>query len=352
LVSLKYRTTFIDALITEIKNRKDYLNNILVDTIYFGGGTPSLLTISELSLIIKTVTDTYNLSPTAEITLEANPDDLANESIQNLKNYTNINRLSIGIQSFFDDDLLYLNRVHNSKQAIHAIENLISVGYSNITIDLIYGIPTLTEKKWKENLNRFFEFNIPHLSAYSLTVEPKTALDVQIRKNKVQNINENESIKHFEILLNKTENKDFINYEISNFAKVGNFSKHNSNYWLGKHYLGLGPSAHSYNGKSRQWNVSNIKLYCDENNYVNEIEYLTKEQQYNEYVLTSIRTIWGCKPDYIKSVFGDKFIRFFLSNINKSILENKVIFHNDTYTLTNYGKLFADGIASSLFYGL
>ncbi len=353
-VSIKYQTVFVAALVHEINIRKDYLNNNVVNTIYFGGGTPSLLSVKEITLIINTIKNVYNVTSDAEITLEANPDDLNKEKISDLKKYTQINRLSIGIQSFFDDDLQYLNRVHSGKQASTSIENSINAGFNNITIDLIYGIPTLSNKKWKENLNRFFSYNIPHLSSYSLTVEPKTALDVLIKKNKIKNINEAESISHFEILLTETEKHNFINYEISNFALGGFMSKHNSNYWLGKHYLGLGPSAHSYNGKSRQWNIANTKKYCDTkiDNIVEEIELLTKEQLYNEYVLTSIRTSWGCDIEFINKTFGNKYSNYFEANIKTSIIENRVYHQNNIYTLTNKGKLFADGIASSLFYSL
>lgn len=354
-VSLKYRDAFIDALNREIISRKNYLYNEKVTTIYFGGGTPSMLSINEITQIITTLKDNYNVSDIVEITLEANPDDLNKELINNLKNYTPINRFSIGIQSFFDDDLTYLNRVHNSKQAKKSIEQIISAGFQNITIDLIYGIPTLTEKKWKENLNIFFDYNIPHLSSYSLTVEQKTALHVLIKKKKLANIDEVQSIAHFKILMEEVEKQNFTHYEISNFAKEGYYSKHNSIYWLGGHYLGLGPSAHSYNGYSRQWNVMNIKKYSEElitENIVDEIEKLTTDQMYNEYVLTSLRTSWGCDIEHITNIFGSEFSNHFLKNIESSIINKKIVCSANTYTLTNEGKLFADGIASSLFYGL
>jgi len=354
-ISHKYHNEFIAALLLEINSRKNYLNNKIVDTIYFGGGTPSLLSVDEINLIITAINNSYNVTLDAEITLEANPDDLSKDKLNKIKKYTKINRLSIGIQSFFDDDLNYLNRVHNGKQAQNSIENALKQGFKNITIDLIYGIPTLNDKKWRENLNIFFNYGIQHLSSYSLTVEPKTALDVLIKKRKLENINEIESIKHFEILLNETKKHNLINYEISNFALEGYFSKHNSNYWLGKHYLGLGPSAHSYNGKSRQWNITNIKKYCTESNLdkiTEEIEMLTTEQLYNEYVLTSVRTSWGCDIEQIKNRFGNKYSDYFTKYIKSAINENKVICENNIYTLTDKGKLFADGIASTLFYGL
>ncbi len=354
-VSLKYRKEFYNALIREIKSRIDYLGTEEVNTIYFGGGTPSMLSTKELSNIIKALYSTYNVSKDVEITLEANPDDLTKDQIYDIKNHTPINRLSIGIQSFFDDDLVYLNRVHNSVQAQKSIETALIAGFDNMTIDLIYGIPTLTDKKWKENLVRFFEYGIPHLSSYSLTVEEKTALDVLIKKQKLENINEEQSINHFNILLEETEKKNFVHYEISNFALEGYYSKHNSIYWLGGHYMGLGPSAHSYNGIARQWNVMSVKRYCEEANPINiieEKEVLTTDQMYNEYLLTSLRTSWGCDIEHITNVFGNKYKTHFLKNIDQVIKENKVMCKGNIYTLTSMGKIFADGISSSLFYGL
>ncbi len=354
-VSLKYRKEFYNALIREIKSRIDYLGTEEVNTIYFGGGTPSMLSTEDLSNIINALYSTYNVSKDVEITLEANPDDLTKDQIYDIKNHTPINRLSIGIQSFFDDDLVYLNRVHNSVQAQKSIETALIAGFDNMTIDLIYGIPTLTDKKWKENLVRFFEYGIPHLSSYSLTVEEKTALDVLIKKQKLENINEEQSINHFNILLEETEKKNFVHYEISNFALEGYYSKHNSIYWLGGHYMGLGPSAHSYNGIARQWNVMSVKRYCEEANPINiieEKEVLTTDQMYNEYLLTSLRTSWGCDIEHITNVFGNKYKTHFLKNIDQVIKENKVMCKGNIYTLTSMGKIFADGISSSLFYGL
>ena len=354
-VSMKYRNEFIIALSREIVSRKNYLYNEEINTIYFGGGTPSMLLISEITEIINTLSKTYNIASNVEITLEANPDDLSKNQITQLKNYTPVNRLSIGVQSFFDDDLHYLNRVHNSNQAHKYIEFALASGFENMTIDLIYGIPTLNEKKWRENLNIFFNLGIPHLSSYSLTVEEKTALDVLIKRKKIEDINEVQSIAHFNILLEETEKNNLIHYEISNFAKSGYYSKHNSIYWLGGHYIGFGPSAHSYNGKTRQWNVMNIKKYCEEQDtekIIDEKELLTVDQNYNEYVLTSLRTSWGCDIEHITNVFGSKYSNYFQKNIEISIKESNVNRNGTVYTLTNKGKLFADGISSSLFYGL
>jgi len=354
-VSLAYQQDYISALTREIKSRQKYLAHEVVNTIYFGGGTPSMFSSDEISYIINLIDFRFNVASDAEITLEANPDDLDKNKLNDIKNYTSVNRISIGVQSFFDDDLQYLNRVHSSKQAQNSIENALKLGFDNITIDLIYGIPNLSNSKWKENLKIFFNYKIPHLSSYSLTVEPKTALDLLIKKKKLENIVESESIDHFKILIEETEKQNFINYEISNFALEGHYSKHNSIYWLGGHYLGLGPSAHSYNGKSRQWNVMNIKKYCEEKqikNIIDEKEYLSKDQMYNEYVLTSLRTSWGCDIEHIKNAFGEKYSQHFITNITKTIKENNATRNGNIFTLTNSGKLFADGIASSLFFGL
>ena len=354
-VSLAYQQDYISALTREIKSRQKYLAHEVVNTIYFGGGTPSMFSSDEISYIINLIDFRFNVASDAEITLEANPDDLDKNKLNDIKNYTSVNRISIGVQSFFDDDLQYLNRVHSSKQAQNSIENALKLGFDNITIDLIYGIPNLSNSKWKENLKIFFDYKIPHLSSYSLTVEPKTALDLLIKKKKLENIVESESIDHFKILIEETEKQNFINYEISNFALEGHYSKHNSIYWLGGHYLGLGPSAHSYNGKSRQWNVMNIKKYCEEKqikNIIDEKEYLSKDQMYNEYVLTSLRTSWGCDIEHIKNTFGEKYSQHFITNITKTIKENNATRNGNIFTLTNSGKLFADGIASSLFFGL
>ncbi|NOY51471.1 MAG: radical SAM family heme chaperone HemW [Chlorobi bacterium] len=350
--SNNYRELFVDALLNEINLRKNFLGKEKINTVYFGGGTPSLLNIDELNKIIQHLGDVFDLSDETETTLEANPDDLNAEKIHDLKKHTPINRLSIGVQSFFDDDLLYLNRIHNSKHAIDSIENAIKAGFHNMTVDLIYGIPGLTEKKWRENLRIFFDFNIKHLSSYSLTVEPKTALNALINKNKIKNIVEEESIRHFEILQEESDKHAFIHYEISNFAREGHYSKHNSIYWLGGHYSGFGPSAHSFNGKTRQWNVSNMKQYVESDTVdkiVREKETLTIQQQYNEYVMTSLRTSWGCDTLHIKNVFGDSFVKLFEKEAEKHILNNKLLKTESVYKLSKQAKLFADGIASDFF---
>ena len=302
LASLKYRDVFVDALLKEMHLRRDYLHDKQISTVYFGGGTPSLLHPGEINRIIRQIEELFDLDSHAEITLEANPDDLSTEYLKALKTDTAVNRLSMGVQSFFDNDLRYLHRVHDGNLARKAIEMAKQIGFENMTIDLIYGIPTLTDAKWEKNLEIFFDYNIPHLSSYALTVEPKTALWVLIERQKLKNTDEDQSVRHFEILLEQTRQHGFEQYEISNFALPGFYAKHNSTYWLGGHYLGLGPSAHSFNGLSRQWNVKNMKQYIELNsieNIVLEKEVLTEGQRYNEYVMTSLRTSWGCDTEHI-----------------------------------------------------
>ena len=353
VASQKYRNGFVDALLREIALRQDYLTDKKIETLYFGGGTPSLLRIDEINRIIKAIEKGYELDDSAEITLESNPDDLSITYLQNLKKNTRINRLSIGVQSFFDDDLTYLHRVHKGDAARYSIEQALSAGFQNITIDLIYGIPTLTEDKWRNNLSIFFDYGLPHLSSYALTVEPNTALKLLIQKKKRTEIKEDVTVRHFEILLEEIKKQEFIHYEISNFAKKGFYSKHNSIYWLGGNYLGLGPSAHSYNGFTRQWNVSNLKQYTAANTVakiVKEREILTEEDRYNEYVMTSLRTVWGCDTEHIENIFGTKAREKFEEGINPFEKEGKIINDQGIYTLTDYGKLFADGIAAALFW--
>lgn len=350
VASLKYKTEFIGTLKKEIAKQKAYLQKEEVNTIYFGGGTPSMLSRDEVEYILDELRKYHTISEDAEITLEANPDDLDSAKIKAFSK-SSINRLSIGIQSFLDDDLIFLNRVHTSEQALYAIKKSQDAGFHNISIDLIYGIPGLTTKKWENNLRLFFELNIPHLSAYSLTVEPKTALDVLIRKKKKPPVNEVESIAHFEELMKQSEAHNFIHYEISNFSKEGFYSKHNSTYWLGGKYLGLGPSAHSYDGVSRQWNVSHISTYIagSENNPIFEKEVLSETQLFNEYVMTSLRTSWGCSLEYVKTVFGLVYFNHLQSSSLKYIKEQKIKKVESILYLTLRGKLYVDGIAADLF---
>lgn len=350
--SLKNKEAFLISLKKEIELQKSYLGTSEISTIYFGGGTPSLLSEIELMHIFDTLNSHFEIAPDAEITLEANPDDLNRKKIKELK-HTPINRLSIGIQSFFDEDLVLMNRAHTSKEALSVVQKSQDAGFENITIDLIYGIQTLTNEKWNYNLQTAFDLQVKHISSYCLTVEAKTALANFIKTGKVKNVDEQQSIEQFEIMVEKMKENDFIHYEISNFCKKDYHSQHNSNYWLKENYLGLGPSAHSYNGISRQWNISNNALYIQslEKNKLNfEEEILTLTQKYNEYILTSLRTIWGTDLHYIETTFGTDYLTYCLKESEKYIAEGKLLNQENKLFLTEKGKLLADKIASDLFY--
>ena len=346
IVSDKQRVDFLEALKSEAIERKDYLGGEEVKTIYFGGGTPSLLRVSEITEILWVLQKNYKIAAVPEITLEANPDTVSKESLLEYKTL-GINRLSIGIQSFFDDDLRYLSRKHDSKHALQVLDWAKEVGFQEVTIDLIYGLPTLTEEKWRKNLEIFFSTGFNHLSAYALTVEEKTALGQRINKGVAAPVDEDAMLRHYQILVEMTENQGFEHYEISNFARPGHYSKHNTIYWKGEKYLGLGPSAHSFDRVSRQWNVASVRDYCD--NYSFEKEILTLDDRYNEYIMTSLRTMWGCDLDHIRSNFGGQYAERFKKLTKRYILSEKMYQKDKKYILTDTGILFADGIAAELF---
>ena len=341
----------MEALYNEIEQQKDYLGDQVVKTIYLGGGTPSLLTQQEIYNLFFTIYNVFKVAKEAEITIEVNPDDVTGEWLAELKE-TDVNRISIGVQSFHDQDLEYLNRLHDAKQAIRAVEMIKKADYENINLDLIYGIPSLDEEAWVNNLNQFVDLDVPHLSAYALTVESKTALKWLIRKQLVSDVDEEKITVQFRILQEMTARHGYIHYEISNFAKEGYYSKHNSIYWLGDHYLGIGPSAHSFNGHSRQWNVSNISRYIEKINYKTlsyEKEVLSEKQRFNEYVMTSLRTIWGLDLEHIENVFGTKYKAHLLRHAQAIIQGGKLERTGNKLFLTLQGKLYADGVASALF---
>jgi oxygen-independent coproporphyrinogen-3 oxidase len=349
--SLAYKNDFVSALLKEIGFQQQYLEHEIIETIYFGGGTPSLLTNDELYSILFELNKSFKINADAEITLEANPDDITVEKLREWKTL-GINRLSIGVQSFFDEDLKWMNRSHNAAQALDSITNAFAEGFNNITIDFIYGTSTLTDINWKKNIDKAIEMNIPHLSCYALTVEAKTALAKMIAEKKIKDLDQSDQSRQFLLLMNWLKTAGYEHYEISNFAKPGYRSKHNSSYWQGKKYLGLGPSAHSYNGISRQWNVSNNALYIKslkKNELIFEKEELTRIQKLNEYIMTSLRTIEGCDLNYVTNEFGqepaDKLIKS-----GKIYLEKSLLNINVKIVLTDQGKLFADGIASDLFF--
>jgi len=342
---------FVSALLKEILLQQNYLKDEEISTIYIGGGTPSLLETSEIQKIIEEIYLHYKIADKVEITLEANPDDLNDEKLKQLSE-TAINRLSIGIQSFHDTDLQYLNRSHSAEQANRAIKNAQNAGFLNLSIDLIYGIPTLSEQAWLENIEIAVKMGIPHISAYCLTVETGTALDLFIKQGKMPAIDEDKANQDFEILMDLLERNGYVQYEISNFCKKGFVSQHNSNYWKQKKYLGLGPSAHSFNLASRQWNVSNITSYIQsiEKEIIPfEIEILSLSQQYEEYILTGLRTIWGVNEDFILRNYGSACHNYFTENVASFISKALISKKASVYLLTKEGKYFADGIASSLF---
>jgi oxygen-independent coproporphyrinogen III oxidase len=351
---LKNKEPFLEALYKEIELRRDYFGgeDAVVSTVYFGGGTPSLLTGDEVKRIMESLHCVFNISPGAEITLEANPDDLTEEKVRELR-ATPVNRLSIGIQSFFDEDLRFMHRAHNAAQAIDSVKRVQDAGFGNITIDLIYGTPTLGNERWKKNLDTAFTLNVPHVSAYNLTVEDRTALAKMVREGQVKDVDDAQSAEQFRILVNEMKAHDFIHYEISNFCREGYYSRHNSSYWKGDKYLGLGPSAHSYNGETRQWNVSNNSIYIKalgEGRLEHEVEHLATDQKYNEYVLTTLRTMWGTSLDHISKEFGKEYLRHCLAEADEYFSSGMLVRRQEHLYLTEEGKLLADRVASDLFY--
>lgn len=347
--SLKKKDELVNALKTELSLRKVELTNT-VECIYFGGGTPSLLSAEELNSLIETVYTNYNVSETPEITLEANPDDLTKDKIKELGK-SKINRLSIGIQSFFEDDLKLMNRAHNAKEALQCIE-FSKTEFDNISIDLIYGIPGMTTQKWKENLNIALQLDIPHISSYALTVEPNTALKRFIEKGVVAPVDDDLAKQHFDILVETLQQAGYSNYEFSNFGKQGYHSKNNTAYWTGKSYLGIGPSAHSYNGKQRSWNINNNPKYIksiQQGIIPNEVETLSVTDRYNEYVMTGLRTIWGISLSKIEKEFGLNFKTYVLQQAKNFIEDHLLFLDGDTIVVTKKGKFLSDGIASELF---
>ena len=347
--STKNKDEVLDAIENEIK-QKGQTTNEAISTIYFGGGTPSILDVNEINSIINRIHKEFNVESEAEITIEANPDDLNKEKIINLS-LTEINRLSIGVQSFIDKELKIMNRAHDSKKALNSIE--ISKKYfNNISIDLMYGVPESTLESWTYNLDTVSQFDINHISSYALTLEPKTALESFVRKLIVDMPEEGLVYDQYNLINKKLEPLGFINYEVCSFAKENFFSKNNSAYWLRKKYIGIGPSAHSFDGKSRSWNISNNKKYIDQikkGKSFYKKEKLSKVDQYNEYVMTGFRTIWGVSANFIENNFNSKFKNYFTDRIQKHIDQKNIIVKDDIYTTTNEGRFLADGISSDLF---
>ena len=348
--SLKKKDEMILALAKEIEMRKSEFQNEIVETIYFGGGTPSILPISDLKFLIDEVYRNYKVAENPEITVEANPDDLSEERIIELSK-NKVNRLSIGIQSFFEDDLKLMNRAHNSEEAQKCLE-IATQYFDNISLDLIYGIPGSSNEKWKQNIEKALSFGIPHISSYALTVEPKTALDKFIQKGIIKAPDDEVVQEQFHILVATLKENGFIHYELSNFSKPDYFSKNNSSYWLGKKYIGIGPSAHSYDGKNRGWNISNNGLYIKSiqaNEIPIETENLTETDRYNEYIMTGLRTIWGVSLARIEQEFGEKFLTYLNNQSVKFIADDLLSLSDGILTTTKKGKFLTDGIASDLF---
>lgn len=349
--SLQYKSPLLEAMRQELALRADFLGTTTIQTLYFGGGTPSLLTADEIKSLIDAVAQRFSIHPSAEITLEANPDDLNPAHLHALKS-TGINRFSVGIQSFFEEDLRWMNRAHSGEEARQVIPRIQDAGFTNITADLIYGYPLLSDEKWEANIQTMVDFQIPHLSAYSMTVESKTALDHQIKKGKTPPMDDEQSARQFEMLMDALEKQSYHHYEISNWAFTGHEAQHNSNYWKGIPYLGLGPSAHSYRPHLRQWNIAHNAKYLQgiqNQQPMIEEETLRPQEQLHEYLMTSLRTQWGIDMAYIAQHFGETTHRQLLDKLEKMRLEGYVKKQKDRFILTREGKLLADYLTTILF---
>lgn len=349
--SLKMKGAFMKALLSEMASRVPYLNGEQVNTVYFGGGTPSILSVEELDVILRAIRQHYRVSDQAEFTLEANPDTLSLDYLSALRK-AGVNRLSIGIQSFFDEDLRYLSRRHDSTHARQCIGWARQAGFDNLSLDLIYGLPTATAERWRQNLDLFFETGAQHLSAYALTVEPNTILEKQIATGKALPVREDDAVRDYEILVDRAAKEGFVHYEISNFARPGFRSKHNCSYWNRTPYIGFGPAAHSFDGNSRQWNVAHLQHYIDgiEAGHPDfEQETLTPEQHYDEYVMTTLRTMWGIDLKYMKRELGERFSTYCERQAESLVSQGRLTRTNEFLHLDDRQMLFADGIAAELF---
>jgi len=349
--SLKKKSELVSALQNELVLRKNELPNEPIKTIYFGGGTPSLLNLEELTAIFKTIYTEFTIAENPEITLEANPDDLSEEKINDLAN-SKINRLSIGVQSFFEEDLKLMNRAHNAEEALNSIK-LARSKFDNISVDLIYGIPGMSNERWQKNIQILLDLDIPHISSYALTVEPNTALQKFIEKGKIKPVDDAAAAQHFETLRTVLKNAGFEHYEFSNYGKPGYFSQNNTAYWLGKPYLGIGPSAHSYDGNSRKWNIANNTLYIkaiERSELPLEVEELSITDRYNEYIMTRLRTYFGVDLVEVESKFGKEYLEY-LKEQSVVLFEKEFLrIENDVMHITEKGTFLSDGIAADLFY--
>ena len=340
----------LGAISKELVLRKNEFANTKVETIYFGGGTPSVLETEEINKLIETVYANYAVTVDPEITLEANPDDLSTRKIKQLA-ASKVNRLSIGVQSFFEDDLKLMNRAHSATEAEGSIAEATTY-FSNISIDLIYGIPGMSNKKWLQNIQKALSFGLPHISSYALTVEPKTALDKFIKKGEIAPVKDSVSQEHYKILVEELTKEGFVNYEFSNFGKPEFFSKNNTAYWLGKKYIGVGPSAHSFDGEKRSWNINNNPKYIKalaKGEFPREIEELSVVDRYNEYVMTGLRTIWGVSVAKVEVDFGKDYVAYLKKEAEGKIKKGLLEFRDNTLFVTAKGKFLSDGIAADLF---
>lgn len=348
--SANYQSDMVLALAKELQLRKQELAHERVTTIYFGGGTPSVLETDQIQFLIDAVYENYKVTEHPEVTLEANPDDLNESKIKALAK-TPINRLSIGVQSFFDEDLTLMNRAHNSGEAKQCLA-LAKKYFDNITVDLIYGIPGMSLERWQHNIDKVLELDIPHVSCYALTVEEKTALASFVHKGKIPAPDETEALAHFELLVDRLTQNGFVHYELSNFGKEGYFSENNTNYWIGEKYIGIGPSAHSFDGQCRSWNVSNNLKYLKalaENNLPSEKEELSTADRYNEYIMTGLRTQWGVSLLKIEKDFGPEYLSYFQQQLQKHLDQNTLENPDGQVRATRKGKFLTDGISADLF---
>lgn len=348
--SLKYADEMVESICKEIKLKKDRISG-QVGSIYFGGGTPSILPQASLQKIFDAINQTFSVSADAEITIETNPDDLTAQKLKELKQLP-VNRFSVGIQSFYNEDLIWMNRAHNALEAENCIKRSQDAGFENLTLDLIYGYPLLTDAKWLSNIQKAIELQVPHISAYALTVEPRTALAHAIKNKKQIPVSDNQSAAQFVILMEKLLEAGFEHYEISNFAKPDCYAIHNTNYWKGVNYIGIGPSAHGFDGYNRYMNPANNAQYIEtltSNKLPEIVEELNLNDRFNEYMMTSLRTMWGINLDKIKTDFGKDFHEETLYNLKSFEEKDWLIKDGETLTLSKEGKLFADHIASELF---
>lgn len=349
-VNLKSRSEYVRAVIKEIDLRKEYIKEEPVKTIYFGGGTPSLLRYEDYQLLFQKIFETFKVEEDAEITLEANPDDLSGDYLQLLKSLP-FNRLSVGIQSFDDRELVFLNRRHTAKEAIDAVQLAQKIGFANISIDLMYGLPNQTLDIWAKNLGTAVALNIQHISSYHLIYEEGTKLYKLFQVGKINQVDEELSVNMFSMMIDKLEEAGFEHYEISNFAKPGLLSQHNTSYWLGEKYLGLGSAAHSFNGKNREFNIASISKYIkgvDEGQLRIEREELDFNTRYNEFVLTGLRTKWGIDLNILKQTFGENHLNYCLNNAEKYIHPKDLILEGNILKLSKQGIFISDGIMSDL----